>query len=90
MCDYCNECGRRLESSEETVWCYPISIYGDFSSRYAEPVCENCCDEFYVECSQCYEYHNKACCTRLENGDWICDVCKDGNKSPVWRIVFGE
>lgn len=79
MSDYCNDCGRLLSSSEETVWVFPVSIYsiyGNFSSKYAEPVCEDCCDKFYVECAECGYYHHKDCCKQDEHGNWICDLCR--------------
>lgn len=86
---YCNECGRRLNFSEDAVWVYPISIYGEFSSRYTEPVCDSCIDKYYVACVKCGYYYNRACCAKTDNG-WICDVCRGENYAPMWGIVFAE
>ena len=85
---YCNDCGRRINFSWECVWAYPISIYaadGDFSSRYAEPVCDDCIDKNYVECAKCGEYHHKAACTKTDESR-ICDVCEIGQCAPTWQI----
>lgn len=87
---YCNDCGRRINFSEDCVWAYPISIYaanGDFSSKYAEPVCDDCIDKSYVECAECGYYHHKACCTQTDEG-WICDVCEVGSSAPTWQVLF--
>ena len=88
---YCNECGKRLNFSENATWAYPVSIWaadGNFSSRYAEPVCDKCFDKFYVECAHCGEYHAKACCFKTGNGEWLCDVCRGENYAPTLRIVI--
>lgn len=85
---YCNDCGRRINFSEDCVWAYPTSICaasGDFSSKYAEPVCVDCIDKYYVECTKCGEYHHKNCCTQID-GDQICDECTGENNAPTWQI----
>ena len=85
---HCFDCAKYVADVHDMdlgMWVQPAHERGtvnkerrEYNDRYyAEFVCRECYDKHYRQCDECGADYHESRCTQDENGNWICENCRD-------------